>query len=237
MPNELSDLLNEVVASPLGDIIASVGAGVAEAQQALDEASVAKTLEIYREGGDELLRVLRDVGYRPTFYALPETTGEVNISMRLSGGGVRNAGQPNLANTLRPAAAAAIAQPLAAARLRALNVAPAIRAYATPVDAGFQNRYTYDAQTSAKLTFKIVPVPPPAGMDDMRVVPNLVGRTAELSRAVMEALDMDFRFTASDGSAIDEPDPGLLVTAQSPEEDAVVLGDSVVTLTLGSEDE
>ena len=237
MPNELSDLLNEVVASPLGDIIASVGAGVAEAQQALDQASVAKTLEIYREGGDELLRVLRDVGYRPTFYALPETTGEVNVSMRLSGGGVRNAGQPNLANTLRPAAAAAIAQPLAAARLRALNVAPAIRAYATPVDAGFQNRYTYDAQTSAKLTFKIVPVPPPAGMDDMRVVPNLVGRTAELSRAVMEALDMDFRFTASDGTAIDEPDPGLLVTAQSPEEDAVVLGDTVVTLTLGSEDE
>ena len=237
MPNELSDLLNEVVASPLGDIIASVGAGVAEAQQALDEASVAKTLEIYREGGDELLRVLRDVGYRPTFYALPETTGQVNVSMRLSGGGVRNAGQPNPKSAPRPLAAAAIAQPLAAARLRALNLAPAIRAYATPVDAGFQNRYTYDAQTSAKLTFKIVPVPPPPGMDDMRVVPNLVGRTVELAGAIMESLDMDFRFEGSDGTVIEQPDLGLLVTRQDPEDDAVVLGDTIVTLTLGTEDE
>ncbi|MBA1331610.1 hypothetical protein QQ73_10855, partial [Candidatus Endoriftia persephone str. Guaymas] len=53
------DLVRDVVASPLGDIIASVGEGVAEAQQALDDGALAKTLEIYSEGGEAALALLR----------------------------------------------------------------------------------------------------------------------------------------------------------------------------------
>ncbi len=81
--SEISNLIKDVVASPLGDIIAAVGQGVADAQQALDEGSLAKTLEIYSEGGTEALQMLREIGYSPTFYTLPETTGEVRIAMRL----------------------------------------------------------------------------------------------------------------------------------------------------------
>ena len=49
MSSALSSLVSDVVASPLGDVIASVGEGVAAAQRALDEGSLAQTLAIYSE--------------------------------------------------------------------------------------------------------------------------------------------------------------------------------------------
>ena len=192
MAGELSGLVSDVIASPLGDVIASVGEGVAAAQRALDEAAVAQTLEIYSEGGEELVRMLREIGYRPTFYALPETVGEVNVSLRLSGGGSAAAA---------PAAAAA-ALPGAGSRLAALAPATRVKTYVTPVDAGFANRYNFDATASAKLTFKIVPVPPLAGVDDLRVVPDLVGRTVAIGLEVLDALDFTGRVVDGDGNEV-----------------------------------
>ena len=64
---ELANIISDVVASPLGEVIAAVGQGVADAQQALDEGSPGKTLEIYSEGGSQMLQMLRDIGYNPTF--------------------------------------------------------------------------------------------------------------------------------------------------------------------------
>lgn len=231
MADDLSDLLNEVLASPLGDVIASVGAGVAEAQQALDEASLAKTLEIYREGGDDLLRVLREIGYRPTFYALPETTGEVNVSMRLSGSGAREtSARETSASPGNPLLAASPS--LAALRARAVQVARPIRAYVTPVDAAFQNRYTYQAEASAKLTFKIVPVPAPAGVDDLRVVPNLAGSTVQLAQSVLDALDIGVKFVDKDGEELAAPNPGLLIESQSPPEGSVIQVATILELRI-----
>ena len=171
-PPRIDDLMEEVLASPLGDIIASVGEGVAEAQRALDEGSIATTLRIYQEGGDELYKTLREIGYQPTFYTLPETTGEVNISLRLSGSSGSGANTPSrrTAQPVLPATTRAAA--LSAGHIRALKPAARVRPYATPVDAGFANKYNYSATAAAKLTFKIVPVPPPAGMDEMRPVPR-----------------------------------------------------------------
>lgn len=228
MADDLSDLLNEVLASPLGDVIASVGAGVAEAQQALDEAAVAKTLEIYREGGDDLLRVLREIGYRPTFYALPETTGEVNVSMRLSGGGARDPAPG--ATTPAAGASAASAPALSALRARAVQLARPIRAYVTPVDAAFQNRYAYQAEASAKLTFKIVPVPAPAGLEGLRVVPNLVGSTVQLAQSVLAALDIGARFVDRNGTEIAGPSAGQLIDSQSPAEGAIIQLSTILEL-------
>lgn len=226
MPEDISDLLKETLASPLGDVIASVGQGVAAAQRALDEAALAKTLEIYSEGGDELLRAMRDIGYRPTFYALPETTGEVHVSLRLAGGSTA----PTVPVTPRPATDAL---PAAASVLLATRALPATRAYVTPVDATFANRYGYNASASAKLTFKIVPVPPPAGMDEIRAVPDLIGRTVAAARDVLEALDLGARFVGAEGQAVAEPDAAAEIRSSNPPPGTVVRIDSVIELVIG----
>lgn len=219
MANELTALMQDVLASPLGDVIASVGQGVAAAQQALDEASVAKTLEIYREGGDAMVAMLRDIGYRPTFYVLPETTGEVSVSMRLAGGNSGSAAPPSpVASVLNPAIAA-----------RALQ---RVRTYVTPVDAGFANRYGFTATASAKLTFKIVPVPPPDGMDQARVMPDLAGRKIGDALLVLDMLDLAVRIVDKDGTAVSAPDAASVVGETDPVAGTVVRTDGEIVVKL-----
>lgn len=203
MKDNISDLIRDVVASPLGDVIASVGEGVAEAQQALDEGSLAKMLEIYSEGGEEVLKVLRDVGYRPTFYVLPETTGEVRVSLRLG------------KSTQQAAAPASSAVKVQLARV-GLNTAIKSRLYATPVDAGYANRYGYQANVSAKLTFKIVPVPAPDGVDELRVLPDFVGKTVTESRDLAESLGLEAVFHNAGDELLKTPDESASVTQQNP---------------------
>lgn len=225
MKNNISDLVKDIVASPLGEVIASVGEGVAEAQQALDEGSLAKTLEIYSEGGEEALKVLREIGYRPTFYALPDTTGEVRVSMRL---GKSSAGTSVQQRSLQPAISTQLAR-----MGRNIGVKP--RIYATPVDAGYANRFGYQANISAKLSFKIVPVPAPDGVDEIRVLPNFVGKTVAQSREVAESLGLEVLIQNAAGEVIEVPDENDIVSLQEPtveSRDYVLVGDEVV-LTLG----
>ncbi len=191
MSGEIRDLVRDVVASPLGDIIASVGEGVAEAQQVLDDGALAKTLEIYSEGGEAALALLRDIGYRPTFYALPETTGEVRVSLHL-GRSIQGGATPTSATAPQPAVATQLS------RIgRNLGIRP--RLYATPVDAGYANRYGYQANISAKLTFKIIPVPAPEGADELRKMPNLVGHSLIESRTIADSLGLEIRLQDSPG--------------------------------------
>ena len=219
MANELTALMQDVLASSLGDVIASVGQGVAAAQQALDEASVAKTLEIYREGGDAMVAMLREIGYRPTFYVLPETIGEVSVSMRLAGGnsGAAPAADP-VVSALNPAIAA-----------RALQ---RVRTYVTPVDAGFANRYGFTATASAKLTFKIVPVPPPDGIEQARVMPDLAGRKIGDALLVLDMLDLAVRIVDKDGNAAGVPDATAVVAETDPVAGTVVRTDGEIVVRL-----
>lgn len=209
MKNNISDLVHDVVASPLGDVIASVAEGVAEAQQALDEGSLAQTLEIYAEGGDDALKILREIGYRPTFYAIPETTCEVNISMHLG-------------STLRPTQSAETKnvslQPSVIKQLskagRNLKITPKV--YVTPVDAGYANRFGFDANISAKLNFKIVPVPAVDGADEIRLLPNFVGSSIQENRLRADSLGLELRIVNSDNELIENPDEQAKATAQEP---------------------
>lgn len=187
-------LIHDVVAAPLGEVIASVGAGVAAAQHALDEASLAAVLDLYTDSDDERIKLLQAIGYRPTFYALPSTTGEVKVSLRLGNGA---AGTDGTGVTPLPVTRSETA--VVPARL-GLNLLPA-KLYATPVDAGYANQYGYTADISATLTFTIVPVPPPQGADELRVVPDLVGRTVLAARTALEALGLTAGVTGSDGES------------------------------------
>lgn len=220
--SELSNLVQDIVAAPLGDVIASVGRGVAAAQQALDEASLAAVLELYTESADEAIKLLQAIGYRPTFYALPDTTGQVRIALRL-GNGAAGAGN---AQGVRPAAAVTAAVVSAVPARLGLNLLPA-KVYATPVDAGYANHYGYSAHISATLTFKIVPVPPPQGADELRVVPSLVTRTVAACRTSLEALGLLATFVKADGSTA-TPGDDVAVTVQDPAAGTIrSLGDQV----------
>lgn len=233
MANELSALMREVLASPLGDVIAAVGEGVAEAQEALDSAAVAKTLELYREGGDEMIGLLREIGYQPTFYTLPETVGEVNIALKL---GERASASP----TRSPVAARPASGNVA--RLSSANVASAladrrklpVRTYATPVDAGYANRYGFEATASTKLTFKIVPVPPPEAMERARAMPTLVGEDVASATLVLEILDLQVEYEDAAGNALSDPDGKKKVAETRPEAGRIVTTDIPVVLIVES---
>lgn len=202
--SDISKFIKDVVASPLGSVIASVGQGVADAQAALDEGSLAKTLEIYSEGDEEILNLLKELGYMPTFYTLPETTGEVKVALKMSGA------QGAATMPRRPQISAALSR-------SGLN-SPGVKnkMYASPVDAGYANRYGYNADVSAQLSFKIVPVPPPSGAEELRILPNVVGRTLSEAEQTLNALGLVVSVLSAEGNEVESPDDGAVVATQTP---------------------
>ncbi len=86
--------LTETLTAPLGDLIAAVGRGVAEAQEAMDRTALETYRRIYG-GRDEGSAALRALGYQPTWYRIPELDAEISVSLSVeadrtsAGGGVR----------------------------------------------------------------------------------------------------------------------------------------------------
>lgn len=77
---DVGDLL-AAASIPMGDLIASIGGGIAEAQEALDQTTLARALALL-EAGDSNSAMLRALGWRPTWYHIPEA--EANIQLTLS---------------------------------------------------------------------------------------------------------------------------------------------------------
>jgi len=155
-PTEIGDALS----APLGEFISSVGKGVAEAQQALDIKTVETFRKIYGDSDDKFLKILRDLGYQPTWYKIPEVEAKVAVSLNISGksGGESAGGAEN------------------------------IRMYATPMDAGYANKYDYNLKAASRLTFKIVSVPPSAKAEEMKVAPNLSSYRYKDALALLDSM-------------------------------------------------
>ncbi|MCC5835672.1 MAG: hypothetical protein JJU20_13135 [Opitutales bacterium] len=137
----------EPLSSPISDLIASVGKGVAQAQRDLDIAAL-ETIEQIYEGSDKTAAALKEIGYQPTWYQIPEVTAEIKLSMSIEGEH----------NKPRPT-------PIAKQPVAAFYKKPAITARATPVDANYSNRFDYQVEASSKISFKIVPIPAPSGVE------------------------------------------------------------------------
>lgn len=212
MAKDAADLFSDSLATPLGEVIAAVGRGVAEAQAALDHASLAATLALYETDGDEGLEALRAIGYRPTFYVLPETTCEVQVSMHIGGTGGAD-GSAGIAS-----------QPGAIGQART---------YVTPVDAAFQQRYAFQASGAAKLTFRIVPVPPPSALDDAAPMPDVRGLKGSDAVALLATRGLSAAFLDAKGEPL-SPDQaaGLTVQAQDAAPRALVSTTAAVTLSV-----
>ncbi len=227
----IKNLVSDVMAAPIGEIIAAVGQGVAQAQEALDQASLAKILAIYSEGDDAQLKLLQEIGYQPTFYALPETTGEIQVALSISG--------DNRSQTPVPRPPAAKSTKGAALNISALSSSrllhsqlPAARLYAAPVNADLTNRYGFQSSAAAKITFKIVPVPTPSRAGEIRVVPTLIGLTWDKALQLAELLDQELMPVDKQGKEIAEPEEDKKISAQEPEAGNIVMVGSSIQVTL-----
>ena len=201
--NNPVQLFSELLGSPLGELISSVGQGVGDAQAALDQGALQQTLEIYDLSTDEdrteeelkLLNLIRGMGYQPTFYTIPETEVEAQISLSLDLKSEQSG----------PVAGYALSK-------YAIN--------ATPLNAGNVNRYGLQSNAMAKLKFKIVPVPPPQSLSEIRIVPDLTTKTwNEETKELIQNLGFTYELRAPDDEVItdEETAEGLPIQAQTPE--------------------
>jgi hypothetical protein len=154
-PTNPVKLFSELLGGPLGELISSVGQGVGDAQAALDQGALQQTLELYDLSKDEdrtdeelkLINLIRGMGYQPTFYAIPETEVEAQISLSLDLKSEQSS-------------------PIGGYALSKYKI------NATPLNAGNVNRFGLQADAMAKLKFKIVAVPPNANLGELRIVPD-----------------------------------------------------------------
>ena len=154
--------LLDALSVPLGDLIASVGRGVADAQREMDAASIAALRDIY-ENTAGLLPELQRIGYRPNWYHIPEVEGDIQIALTV-------AGQRSVDSSV-PASGA-----------------QRMKIYAAPIDAGYTSRFNFSLQASSRLRFRIVPVPPSNAAEAMQVMPALLGLPVSEARARLSLL-------------------------------------------------
>jgi hypothetical protein len=183
-PPDVSDAL----AAPLGDLIAAVGRGMAEAQQSLDLATIETIRALYTGSGGDA-EVLRRFGYQPTWYRIPELHAEITLSLSVHGS----------------AAAAGVAGPA-----DAQGSPGRIRLYVVPMDANYTNRYDYDLNAASVIKFKIVPVPPTVQAADLRLVPRLADLRYDEARQRLASLGIPFELdtTRADGMTVKSTVPG-----------------------------
>ncbi|WP_343637226.1 hypothetical protein [Fluviicola sp.] len=211
-PTNPVQLFSEMLGSPLGELISSVGQGVGDAQAALDQGALEQTLEIYDLSKDDektdaelkLLKLIREIGYQPTFYTIPETEVEAQISLSLD-------------------LKSEQASPIGGTPLSKFKV------NATPLNAGNMNRFGLQANAMAKLKFKIVPVPPPQNIVDIRYVPDLVGPISptdpspktwnETTKELLDNLGFTVLFKTQEGDLITDETlvEGLAIFSQTPD--------------------
>jgi hypothetical protein len=180
--------LLDALSAPIGDLIAAVGRGVADAQRAMDEASLAALAEVYGRS-DGLLGELQRIGYRPNWYHIPEVESELQIALTLSGERSRG-GQGGAAGRLR--------------------------LYAAPVDAGYASRFNYQLQAASRVKFRIVSIPPSNAAEALQAMPALVGLPLREASARLRLLGIAATLLPAEGG--DElivrsqvPEPGMLL--------------------------
>jgi PASTA domain len=209
MSNNPQDFIKDIMSEPLGNLIASIGKGVGEAQAALDAGSLNQTLEIYREDStrpaeeQKMIELMRSIGYQPTFYVLPETEVEAQVSLSF-----------NMNNTQTG--------------LDRSNQLSRSKVYAMPINAGNTNKYNLNVNAFAKLKFKIVPVPTPADIIEMRIVPDLMSPD-KMDAAAAEKLLTDLGLVYVLGES--SPETGLVI-GQEPAAGTRVKAGDTVTVTL-----
>lgn len=178
MANNSLDFLGDALAAPLGNLIAAIGEGIGEAQAAMDRGSLEQMLALYREdpeNRDEVLEMLRQVGYQPTFYAIPEAKVKAKVSLALSQSTSSQGTSPAFPDRLSRT-----------------------KVYGAPVNAGMTNKFNVNLNASAEIEFTIKPVPP---LVEARVVPDLEGKTLDEAMDTLSKLGLDYTIAEGEDPA------------------------------------
>lgn len=207
LSNDLAQVTRSL-ATPLGELIVAVGRGVAEAQQALDLHTLDTFKAVY-SSDEATYAEFRQLGYQPTWYKIPEVNAEIFVSPSASGqerlqlgDGVPRGSQPP----------------------------GRIQLYATPVDAGYSNTFDYNLRACSQVKFRIVPVPPAAQAEGLKVMPNLDGKTYNEAVAILDQFGIPYELA---------PDTQLqgneTIKETQPKAGAILSAGQVATLTLKSQ--
>lgn len=220
--NNPSKLFSELLGGPLGELISSIGKGVGDAQAALDEGSLRQTLELYDTSKDtdrsddelKLLNMIRSIGYQPTFYTIPETEVEAQISLSLD----------LKTEQTSPVGGYSMSK---------------FKVNATPLNAGNVNRFGLQASAMAKLKFKIVPVPPALNNPaEMRVVPQLLEPNKETKwdsakKKLLSDLGLTYELRDSKGDLVKEENAeGKTILKQEPELGTIISMQNPILITI-----
>ncbi|MFE8597726.1 hypothetical protein [Archangium violaceum] len=181
----MRDIGQELLNVPMGDMIREMALAIADAQLELDKSSM---LVAEMMSGEALLRdadgnVLTEkdpstgqqvpqkvrttvnfageqtsmmaLGFNPTFYQFVDTIIEVKIAVKMTESTTSSISSKT--QTTRTAATG----------LRTLFKRPgAVQAVVSTVDASYTRKYDYSAEGSSLLRTKLVPVPPPAILEE-----------------------------------------------------------------------
>ena len=201
--------ITRALSAPLGELIAAVGRGVAEAQRALDLHTV-ETFKAVYGSNEAVYQELHQLGYQPTWYRIPEVAAEIYVTLSASGE-ERTALAVGGTNTNEP-------------RLRPGR----IQLYATPVDASYSNTYDYQLRACSQLKFRVVPVPGFGQAEGMKVVPALNGQSYQAALALLAQLGIPHEFADPDH----EPQGNEVIGSTVPAAGSILPGGQVLVLTL-----
>jgi hypothetical protein len=193
----------ETLSAPIGELIAAVGQSVADAQHSLDAQTIANFQTIYSDENTAAFEALRSIGYRPTWYHIPEINAEVNVALTVSG----TVESQSSSGGTTPASNSLI---------------PRVRVFAAPVDAGYSSKYNYEIKAASLIKFRIVPVPPSPAAEALRVVPDIVGQAWSDARALLQRLDVAYRLPDP------APEDGDVVAGQTPAAGTILASGQVV---------
>jgi len=198
-----NELVNELAVAPLGDLIASIGKGVGEAQAALDAGSLSQTLELYRtpvpgENVNMLSKMMKEIGYRPTFYVLPETEVDVRVTMAIS----NEATSSQNIETKKPDDLS-LESKLASLKPKLTKSST----YVSTLNASTANKYNMDYQMATNIKFKIVPIPPPVFVENLIETDGVQDFIDKMSKS-SEAEETD----EESGKQVDKPPAPTIIT-------------------------
>ena len=213
--SDFRQLAQDIGSAPLGDLIAAIGRGVAEAQAALDAGSLEQTLKLYDES-DDLVQTLRELGYRPTFYTIPEIEGELKLSLTVAGQLPTRSTAPEPDVPITPSARSSLAR-----------VAPRPRVYAAPVDGRYQNSFSFTGEVSATVKFKVVAVPPPSEAEQARVAPDFIGTSYADALTLADSFDLGLVVEGGTEPAADDT-----IETQDVAAGTIVVAGSTITISV-----
>jgi hypothetical protein len=175
MDQQLAQQLSEI---PFGELLASMGRGVAEAQFALDKMSslVALTLSGKYQletdaagewivaardnrvlfGGEELS--LLELGFTPTFYQFVDTILEIKVSISMTmDQSITEARSDTLSDT----------QSWTEGGFLGIGGTKRTKTNTTTVSSQFSSRFQYSTEGASVVRTKLVPVPPPSALTSL----------------------------------------------------------------------